>query len=131
MNKPAFFLQRMNDHVQYLSKIKATLNKRGNFQGTDCQHCALGKWLYGEGSHEVQALGSEIQMLFEQLFEPHEKFHEASARALAYFKVGDELGQYRAMTEMHQLSSDLVKTLLDLDRLMTKRTQAAKLKLHH
>lgn len=25
MKKQVFFLQRMNDHVQYLSKIKATL----------------------------------------------------------------------------------------------------------
>ncbi|MFZ1341803.1 CZB domain-containing protein [Thiothrix eikelboomii] len=125
MNKPAFFLQRMNDHVQYLSKIKATLNKRGNFQGTDCHHCALGKWLYGEGPREVQALGADVHNLFEQLFEPHEKFHEASARALAHFKTGDELGQYRAMTEMHQLSSYLIKTLLDLDRTVAKHAQRA------
>lgn len=125
MNKPAFFLHRMNDHVQYLSKIKATLNNRGNFQGTDCQHCALGKWLYGEGPREAQALGSEVYKLFDQLIEPHEKFHEASARALAQFKVGDELGQYRAMTEMHQLSSYLIKTLLDLDRIVAKQAQLA------
>lgn len=42
MKKQAFFLQRINDHVQYLSKIKATLTRGGDFQGTHCQDCALG-----------------------------------------------------------------------------------------
>ncbi len=125
MKKQAFFLQRMNDHVQYLSKIKATLNHRGNFQGTDCQHCALGRWLYGTGAQEVQALGAEAHKLFEQLLEPHEKFHEASARALSHFQAGDEIGQYRAMTEMHQLSSYLIKTLLELDRSALKQVHTA------
>lgn len=125
MKKQAFFLQRMNDHVQYLNKIKATLNQRGNFQGTDCQHCALGEWLYGSGAKEVQALGSDAPKLFEQLLEPHEKFHEASKRALSHFEAGDEVGQYRAMTEMHQLSNHLIKTLLDLDRYALKQARSA------
>lgn len=125
MKKPAFFLQRINDHVQYLNKIKATLNQRGDFQGTDCQHCALGQWLYGTGAQEVQTLGIDAQKLFEQLIEPHEKFHEASTRALIHFQAGDEIGQYRAMTEMHQLSNQLIKTLLDLDRSALKQAQIA------
>lgn len=125
MKKPAFFLQRINDHVQYLNKIKATLNQRGSFQGTDCHHCALGQWLYGNGAQEVQTLGIDAKKLFEQLIEPHEKFHEASARALSYFQAGDEIGQYRAMTEMHQLSNQLIKTLLDLDRSALKQVHIA------
>jgi hypothetical protein len=125
MKKPAFFLQRMNDHVQYLGKIKATLNQYGDFQGTECQHCALGKWLYGNGAHEASELGHEGARLFEQLIEPHEHFHEASARALSAFKQGDEVGQYRAMTEMHQLSNQLVKMLLDLDRYASKQARSA------
>lgn len=125
MKKRAFFLQRMNDHVQYLSKIKATLNDTGSFQGTDCQHCALGQWLYGAGAQEVHTLGTDAHQLFEQLIEPHEKFHEASARALKHFEAGDEVGQYRAMTEMHQLSNQLIKTLLDLDHSAFKQAQIA------
>lgn len=125
MKKTAFFLQRMNEHVQYLSKIKAALNKQTNFQGTDCQQCALGKWLYGEGLQEAHALGIDAQKLFEQLIEPHKKFHEASSRALTHFSEGDEVGQQRAMTEMHQLSNHLVQTLLDLDRFANKRARIA------
>ena len=125
MKKQAFFLQRMNDHVQYLGKIKATLNKRNDFRGTDCYHCALGKWLYAEGAEEAQALGADVHKLFEQLIEPHEKFHEASARALNAFEAGDELGQYRAMTEMHQLSNYLIQTLLDLDRSANQTSRIA------
>lgn len=125
MKKTAFFLQRMNDHVQYLNKIKATLNKNSDFQGTSCQQCALGKWLYGDGAQEAQAISADAHKLFEQLFEPHEQFHAASARALSYFAAGDELGQYRAMTEMHQLSNYLIKNLLDLDRFALKQAQIA------
>ena len=125
MKKQAFFLQRMNDHVQYLSKIKATLNQRSDFKGTDCHHCALGKWLYAEGAAEAQALGADVHKLFEQLIEPHEKFHEASARALAHFAAGDELAQYRAITEMHQLSNQLIKMLLDLDRYAHQKARIA------
>lgn len=125
MKQKAFFLQRMNDHVQYLGKIKATLNQCGDFQGTDCHHCALGQWLYGEGQKEPSSLGEDGHALFEQLITPHEHFHQASARALNALEAGDEVGQYRAMTEMHQLSNHLVKTLLNLDRYALRQSRTA------
>ncbi|TXH71813.1 MAG: hypothetical protein E6Q83_00935 [Thiothrix sp.] len=125
MKKQAFFLQRINDHVQYLSKIKATLTRGGDFQGTHCQDCALGHWLYGKGAQEIKTLGKDAHQLFEQLIEPHEKFHEASQRALAHFQAGDELAQYRAMTDMHQLSNHLIRMLLALDRSALKHGQLA------
>ena len=125
MKQQAFFLQRINDHVQYLNKIKATLSKKGDFQGSDCHHCTLGKWLDGEGHEQARALGGDVSKLFEQLIDPHQKFHEASAQALTCMSLGDEVGQYRAMTEMHQLSNHLVQKLLEIDRHAMKKNRIA------
>lgn len=52
----AFFLLRLNDHIQYLKKIDATLAGTNNFEGTDCHDCKLGKWLYGVGVQEVEVM---------------------------------------------------------------------------
>ena len=120
-----FFLQRMNDHVQYLNKIKLTLSNQGNFQGLDCHQCALGKWLYGEGRTQAKQLGEEVRKLFDQLIEPHAAFHEASARALNCHQRGDEVGKYRAMTDMHKLSTGLIQKLLDMDKYANQQRKLA------
>lgn len=124
MHSTAFFLQRMNDHVQYLTKIKATITNRGDFQGSSCQHCKLGLWLYGEGQQQAEELGEPILSLFKGLSAPHEAFHQASARALESHQNGDEVGKYRAMTDMHQLSTQLIQTLLDMDRALSLQKKA-------
>ncbi len=115
MSKQAFYLQRMNDHVQYLQKIRATLKGTGDFQGMECTQCALGQWAYGEGRDEVLSYGAEMHDLYEDLLEQHKAFHQASSEALSCHQNDDEHGQYRAMTEMHTLSNDLVQRLLKMD----------------
>lgn len=117
MNKQAFYLQRMNDHIQYLQKIRATLNGTGDFQGTKCTECALGKWAYGEGRDEILSYGADMRDLYESLLEQHEAFHQVSSAALQCHHKADEHGQYRAMTTMHTLSNDLVQKLLKMDKI--------------
>lgn len=112
----AFYLMRMNDHVVYLKKIEATLQGKGDFQGTDCHECKLGKWLYGEGRAEADAAGGKLKELFESLFAPHEKFHRESKIALEKKQSGDAQGANAASTEMHKLSATLVNTLLAMDK---------------
>ena len=116
MADKAFFLLRMNDHVQYLHKIQATLEGKGDFQGTDWHECKLGKWLYGDGSAEAEATGPEAKAIFDGLFEPHEAFHKASHTALAKQQDGDEEASREAVTEMYRLSNTLVDMLLSLDQ---------------
>jgi hypothetical protein len=119
MAQRAFFLQRLNDHVQYLKKIQATLEGAGQFKGTDYHECKLGKWLYGEGRDEADAIGAEARALFDNLFGPHQRFHELSAEAVEKAQSGDPEASNAASTEMHRLSTELVNKLLELDRLAT------------
>ena len=115
MSESAFFLRRMNDHIQYLGKLKATLADKGDFQGSDHHSCKLGQWLDGEGPAQSSALGEDVKAAFDALLEPHERFHEASHRALACKAAGDTAGMETAMTEMFKLSVTLVDTLMKLD----------------
>jgi len=113
----AFFFKRINDHIQYLSKIEKTLDGKGEFQGTPFDSCQLGIWLYGEGRSEAEALGQEAVSLFDALMQPHKEFHDASHRALTLRAQGDEAGSQRAVTEMMKLSVNLINSLGKLDEL--------------
>jgi hypothetical protein len=114
--KTAFFMKRLNDHIQYLKKIDATLNNKGDFQGIGHEECLLGTWLYGEGAAEVKAIqNSKAKEIFDSLLEPHQKFHTMSRQALENKLAGDEAGMKAALTEMHLLSTILTNKLLDLD----------------
>jgi len=117
MSENAFFLRRMNDHIQYLGKIKATLSDKGDFQGSDHHSCKLGQWLDGEGPDQASSIGAEARAVFDSLLPPHEAFHRASRRALGCKAAGDAHGMEAAMTEMFKLSVTLVDSLMRLDRM--------------
>jgi hypothetical protein len=117
MTTSAFFMMRMNDHVQYLGKIKAALENGKDFHGTDHHHCKLGEWLDHDGDGELTTLGPEAQSLFDQLLKPHEQFHTASHDALERKAAGDTQGMEASMTEMFRLSNTLVNLLIKLDAL--------------
>lgn len=117
----AFFLLRMNDHLQYLNKIKATLDGKGDFHGSDHHSCKFGKWLDSDGPAEVAAIGADAQSIFDSIIQPHQQFHEVSHQALQAKESGDEPKAASLVTEMHRLSSHLVDKLLQLDRLATKK----------
>ncbi|MEJ2620687.1 MAG: CZB domain-containing protein [Candidatus Thiodiazotropha sp.] len=117
MKENAFFLRRMNDHVQYLGKIKAALEDKGAFQGTDHHSCKLGLWLESNDSIASSAISREVRETFERLLDPHERFHHASKRALECKDAGDKSGMEDAMTEMFKLSNTLVTILVKLDNM--------------
>jgi hypothetical protein len=121
MSESAFFLRRMNDHIQYLGKIKATLSDKGDFQGSDHHSCKLGQWLDSDGPQQASDLGGEAMEIFDSLIQPHEAFHQASHQALSCKAAKDEAGMEAAMTEMFKLSVTLVDTLMELDRLSQRR----------
>lgn len=118
MSTKAFFLMRLNDHIQYLKNIESTLIGKGQFQGTDHHDCQLGKWLYGQGAEDIAALNNEkARDIFESLFEPHQRFHEISKQALEKKQAGDETAAQSIITEMHILSHTIAQKLLELDAL--------------
>ncbi len=113
----AFFLLRLNDHIQYLNRIKATLNGTGDFRGGGHHDCKLGKWIDGVGPAEASEAGPQAKAVFDSLFEPHRLFHEASAKALELSLAGRVGEAEEEITAMHRLSAQLVDRLLELDRL--------------
>lgn len=114
---PAFFLLRINDHLQYLSKVKATLDGKGDFRGTDHHSCRLGTWMDSTGPRDAAEVGPDATAILRLLYEPHERFHGASGRALQYQASGHRAEQEWEVTEMHRLSARLVDLLLQLDGL--------------
>jgi len=117
MTSTAFFLQRLNDHIVYLTKIKTTLDDKGDFCGTDFHTCKLGNWLYGEGKDQASAVSDEMLAAFYKLLEPHQAFHEASATAITAHAEGNGKVEEGAFTKMHLLSNKLVTVLLEMDRM--------------
>lgn len=112
----AFFLLRINDHMQYLKKINATLEGRGEFRGGDHHSCKLGQWIDTAGPREVAEVGPRASSLFEGIRGPHEQFHAASGRALALQVAGRPEDSKVEITQMHRLSNALVDLLLGLDQ---------------
>jgi hypothetical protein len=117
----AFFLLRLNDHVQYLNKITATLDGRGDFRGCDHHSCKLGKWIDSAGPDEATEVGPAARAVFDSLLEPHEQFHAASGKALEMQAAGQNGEATRAITDMHRLSSLLVTRLLELDKMASTK----------
>jgi len=114
--KTAFFIKRLNDHVQYLKRIDTAIKGESDFCGTNHRDCQLGQWLYGDGATEVAAMeNSQAKVVFESLFEPHEHFHVISQEALEKKQAGDETGSQALISELHVLSNTLSNKLLKLD----------------
>ena len=117
----AFFLLRMNDHLQYLNRLKATLDGKGDFRGSDHHSCKFGKWLDTDGPKEVGEISADAKALFDSIIAPHQRFHEVSHEALAAHDAGNKDVEVQKLTEMHQLSGKLVDSLLTLDRMAAKK----------
>lgn len=114
----AFFLMRLNDHVQYLKKIDNTLKGKDSFGGSTPDACKLGKWMLGDGPGEVSQLAdARASEVFESLKAPHIRFHEVSKEALEKQQAGDTAGATELVTEMHRLSTDISNKLLELDKM--------------
>jgi hypothetical protein len=116
MASKAFFMKRLNDHIQYLKKIDAAIKGESDFQGTSHRDCHLGQWLYNEGPAEIAGMSNpKAKQIFDSLLEPHERFHSVAKQALAKKQAGDAAGAKALLTELHVLSTSLTNKLLELD----------------
>jgi len=130
MTTSVFFLQRVNDHLQYLNHINQTLeNDRcfeehthiDCFKGSSDTECKLGRWLYDEGSAEIRVLENQrIKELFDGLFEPHIRFHAISKEAINKRQAGDKKGAQAVIAEMKKISNLLTSHMLELETLLRK-----------
>jgi len=112
----AFFMKRLNDHIQYLKQIDAVVRGESDFKGTTHEACELGQWICHEGPEEIAAMtDTRAKEVFESLLEPHERFHDLGEKALEYMKANDEDNMKAAVTEMHVVSTIITNKLLELD----------------
>ncbi len=116
MVNQAFFMRRLNDHVQYLKQIDAAISGKSDFQGTTYHECQLGQWFNNEGPAVIAEMkNSKARAIYNSLLESHKRFHEIGEEALKKTRSGDKTGAKAALTQLHLISSTLTKQLLELD----------------
>ncbi|MCK6602030.1 MAG: CZB domain-containing protein [Bacteroidetes bacterium] len=107
----------MNDHIQYMMKIIATLKNDGSFQGSDPHMCRFGIWYYGVAKDEILSLNSsEAVEIFNSLEAIHTAFHLAGEQGLNSKNKGDQNGVEKAISDLSTLSNQIVTKFLQLDK---------------
>ena len=117
MSNETVFIKAIKFHIEYLKNIQQNINGAGDYCGTNHQSCTMGKWMHGEAADDVEKLGAEAENIFQQLFEPHEKFHEVSNTSIEAFNNNDHELAKSASMEMIFLSDKLTKLLLELHQI--------------
>jgi len=129
MSNTTVFTKVIKFHVSYLKKVQQSINSGGDYFGTSHEACTMGRWLHGEAIYEVKVLGSQAEKIFQQLHEPHEKFHNVSDAAYQAFNEGDLKLAKSSLIEMIYLSDKLIKLLMELNQMaidtQTKAEQKA------
>ena len=123
--KKAFFLSRLNEHLQYMGDVEKSLNGDCEFQGCEFNHCQLGQWLYGAGTEEVLSLKNNRALkMFNRLFDVHKKFHEAGDQALLQKRRGYSEISSQCLSDMQLFCSQLITILLALDDIVNASNTA-------
>ena len=85
--------QKEVDHLNWVNKVNALLTDDQvnslNVQ-TDPKKCGFGKWLFGEGRYQAEALVPSLAPLFKQIEIPHDKLHKSAIAIGNSYKQADE-----------------------------------------
>ncbi|MCW8931488.1 MAG: CZB domain-containing protein [Gammaproteobacteria bacterium] len=111
------FIQTIESHLEYLKEVQQSINSSGDYCGTNHLSCTMGKWMYGEGAEDVKKMGNNAEQIFQQLFEPHEEFHEVSSTSIKAFNNNNHELAKHSLTKMIFLSNKLTKLLLQLNEI--------------
>lgn len=117
MSNKTVFIRAIESHLDYLKEVQRNINGAGDYCGTSHLSCTMGKWLYGQGAKDVKKIGKSAEKIFQQLFEPHEKFHEVSSASIKAFNDYDHLLAKSSLSEMIFLSNTLIKLLQKLNEI--------------
>ncbi|MDY7036963.1 MAG: CZB domain-containing protein, partial [Thermodesulfobacteriota bacterium] len=100
--------QKEVDHLNWASKINALLadEKITTLDvETDDHKCGFGKWLYGEGRNQAEALVPSLAPLLKDIEEPHRKLHESAIEIGKHFHEADaNLPGFLASKEVDHLN---------------------------
>lgn len=84
---------RYVDHLKWASDLNQFINNDEvttlDVQ-TDYHKCAFGKWYYGQGRKEAEALVPELKSLFDDIEEPHIHLHESAIKIDEVYEVADK-----------------------------------------
>jgi len=84
--------QKEVDHLNWVNKVNGLLtdDKVTTLDvETDDHKCAFGKWLYGEGRKEAEALVPSLSPLLKEIEAPHRRLHESAIEIGKHFKQAD------------------------------------------
>lgn len=84
--------QRTVDHLKWAERVSEFLTDKEITELTvevDHTQCGLGKWYYGEGRSEAEALLPGLEGLLAQIEEPHRLLHESAVTIAAKYSAVD------------------------------------------
>jgi methyl-accepting chemotaxis protein len=86
-------LQREVDHLNWASEVNKLLTDEKQTEltvETDHRKCGFGKWYYGQGRKDAEALIPALKPFFAAIDEPHRLLHESAINIKGVFKQADE-----------------------------------------
>ncbi|MBU1405815.1 MAG: CZB domain-containing protein [Proteobacteria bacterium] len=93
-------LQREVDHLNWAKHVSAYVYDGSITElGVELDHtkCGFGKWYYGDGRKEAEALLPQLRDPMADIAEPHQKLHESAAKIKEVFhKKDNQLGRQQA-----------------------------------
>jgi len=84
--------QREIDHLNWANKVNELLTDEKVTDlkvQTDDHKCAFGKWLYGEGRKQAEALLPSLAPMLKEIEAPHRKLHETAVAIGRVYKQAD------------------------------------------
>ncbi len=104
----AEMIQREVDHLEWANQVNALLTNDQITKlevQTDPRKCGFGKWYYGEGRKQAEALVPELRGTLAQIEEPHRHLHESAVDISQTFKQADlSLPKFLAEKETDHLA---------------------------
>ncbi len=85
--------QKEVDHLNWANKVNALLTDETKTEldvQTDAHKCGFGKWLYGEGRKQAEALVPSLGPIFKEIEQPHAKLHASAIEIKEHFFQADE-----------------------------------------
>ncbi|WP_430816910.1 methyl-accepting chemotaxis protein [Carboxylicivirga sp. RSCT41] len=84
--------ERYVDHLLWAQDVSSLLTDAHVHElhvQTDHHQCKFGKWYYGEGRKNAEALTPELKHLFDEFEEPHIKLHQSAIKINEVFEQMD------------------------------------------
>ena len=104
----AEMIQREVDHLEWANQVNALLTNDQVTElevQTDPHKCGFGKWYYGEGRKEAEALVPQLKETLAQIEEPHRHLHESAVAIGETFHQADlSLPKFLAEKERDHLA---------------------------